>query len=141
MEISKNLIATIAICNVIMLTLDAIWISLNYQSYKLHTESIQQKVMNVRVGPAVAAYVLLGVGLSLCILQTDMTKPWWHSTLYGALWGFVIYGVYNATNMAILSDYQLWIGVKDSVWGMTLLAATVTAGYFIRKSLIRRSQS
>ena len=123
-----------------MLFLDAIWISMNYQSYKLHTEFIQNKAMNVRMVPAFTAYVLLGVGLSLCILQLDMTKPWWQSTLYGALWGLVIYGVYNATNMAILSDYQTWIGIKDSLWGATLFATTVTAAYFIHKSLMRRSQ-
>ena len=41
-----------------------------------------------------------------------------------AQWAFIIYGVFNFTNHAIMKDYPLTILVGDIVWGV-VLASTV----------------
>lgn len=132
MDFSASAGISIAFSNLIMLALDAAWISQNYPSYKRNTENIQKNIMTVKILPAAIAYLLLAVAVALCIIQD---KPiWWHNTLHGAIMGLIIYGVYNATSAAILSDFNTTIAIKDTIWGTMLMAATITAGHFIKKS-------
>ena len=106
---------------------------MNYKSYKSNTELIQKTTMKVNILPAAISYFLLAVGITLCIVQD---KPvWWHNTLYAGCLGLIIYGVYNATNAAIFTDYSTYIAIKDTIWGTFLMAIVVTAGHFIKKQL------
>lgn len=132
----SSLVITIALSNLIMIILDVIWISLNASSYAYHTQTIQLHAMKVWILPAVVAYLLLAVAVVLCILENR--NVWWHNTLYGGAWGFIIYGVYNATNLAIFSKYSPILAIKDTLWGTVLFASTLTAAHFIRYYFDRR---
>lgn len=68
------------------------------------------------------AYSLMIVGFIFIILPSlnnSSKKDGFliKSFKYGAVFGFTVYGIYNATNMAIFEDYSLSIAVMDTAWG------------------------
>jgi uncharacterized membrane protein len=40
------------------------------------------------------------------------------SLKYGGILGLVIYGIFNGTNIAIFTNYNYIIGLKDTLWGI-----------------------
>ena len=51
--------------------------------------------------------------------------------VYGALVGFVIYGVFNGTSYSISKNWTLKIAVLDTIWGMFVMSAAATVVYYI----------
>jgi uncharacterized membrane protein len=72
----------------------------------------------------VLAFVVLVVGRLLA--GDGMTVPW--AIGYGALVGLALYGIYNATNAAIFSGYDIRVAVTDTMWGVLLFS--VASGVF-----------
>jgi uncharacterized membrane protein len=51
--------------------------------------------------------------------------------VYGALLGFVIYGVFNGTNYTLNKNWTVKIAVLDTMWGMFVMSAAATVVYYI----------
>lgn len=47
-----------------------------------------------------------------------------HSFYYGALVGFVVYGIYDTTNLAVFKDWTTTIALVDWLWGTILCSMT-----------------
>ncbi len=79
-----------------------------------------------RLIPALIVYLLFAVMLWWLVLPlaNSQVGP---SFLYGALVGFVIYGIYDMTNLAVFKDWTLFIAIVDWCWGIFL--CSVTGGF------------
>ena len=114
---------------IFLLALDALWIRLNYAAYKRGTEAVQGMPMKVKITPAVLSYGLLLITLWGILSYVEETRQS-HSRAYYAtvafFIGIVIYGVYNTTNAALLTNYNTLLAVQDTIWGGVLLATTTT---------------
>ena len=55
--------------------------------------------------------------------------------LYGALFGFFVYGVYDATNMAVLRGWPLSVAVVDVCWGALLCGGCAAALHALSRLL------
>ena len=73
---------------------------------------------NIIIG-AIDAYLLLAYGLYIFAIKNK-------SIFNGALFGRVVYGVYNFTNLAVIAKYGLIPAVIDTVWG-TILCGMITS--------------
>lgn len=69
-------------------------------------------------------YLFLSIGVLAFVLS--WVEDWQQALRWGALLGFVVYGVYDSTNMAILQNYTWRMTVVDIGWG-TVLCGTVSA--------------
>jgi uncharacterized membrane protein len=70
--------------------------------------------------------------LLLCsALAVQIPKSLKEATTYGLLVGFVIYGIFNLTNLAILKEWNLNISIIDTLWGTFNCALTSSILYFI----------
>jgi uncharacterized membrane protein len=80
-----------------------------------------------RWGAAIAVYLLIPAGLVLFVRPqlTPQTSPFLVFGL-GAMFGLVLYGVYDLTNLAILDRWTVSITVADIAWGC-VLCGTVAA--------------
>ena len=47
------------------------------------------------------------------------------------LFGFVIYGVYDSTNYAMLKKWSPYLAIMDALWGGTLMALTTLITYSV----------
>jgi uncharacterized membrane protein len=117
------MIARLVIATVLMLAMDFVWLKTNYDMYAKNTEAIQKAPMAVRRIPAVMSYLLmvLALALVLWIPELRLFQRW----LVASTLGLIIYGVYNATNAALLKDYDTLVALKDTLWGTFLLGTTV----------------
>jgi uncharacterized membrane protein len=76
-----------------------------------------------RLPAAVVVYVLIPAGIVLFVrpaMGSDASLI--TACLWGAAFGFVLYGVYDYTNRSILEKWPLPLTLVDHAWGTTLCA-------------------
>ena len=74
---------------------------------------------------AVVVYVLLGTGIALFVIPRAPTASL--AAAYGALFGLVVYGVYDFTNYSTLRQWPFALTLVDVAWGaLATAAASVT---------------
>lgn len=81
------------------------------------------------------AYFLLVLGISILVLnqaQGSVGK----ALLLGAIFGLVVYGVYDFTNMATLNGWSWKLVMVDVIWGI-FLCSVVGAGSVLIGNLIK----
>lgn len=75
--------------------------------------------VRTNIPAALATWALLSAGLVVFVLpRAGQSLP--SALLFGALFGFLVYGVYDATNMAVLRGWPLSVAVVDVCWGALL---------------------
>lgn len=71
--------------------------------------------------PGALAYLLLALGITVFILPRVGTM--FQAAALGALYGLVVFGVYEMTNMSILQGWSWSVVVFDILWGCIGCAA------------------
>ncbi len=110
-----------------IITLDFIW--LNYLAKNIYTQQIgkffsytKDNQLIVNYPAAVGVYILLIVGIMFFVLPKANNSL--QALLYGGLFGGIVYGVYDFTNLAIIQGWPVPISFIDMAWGSTVCAAT-----------------
>lgn len=132
-----KLLVLVAVASVIFILLDLLWFSLMGGFFRSEIGSIARLSpngeWNVRILPAVLVYVLMAVGLVALVLPQAVGLP--QAALFGALFGFVAYGIYDLTNLATLSAWTWRFSVVDMTWGTVLVSSVSSIGFVLRKFL------
>ena len=109
--------------------LDVVWFMLVLQPYFFeslsHLLNIRHGHVELRWFPAILVYVFLSLGLLLFVLPPSTLLYSLPVTIRGALYGCVVYGVYEMTNGALLQKWPLPLYFIDILWGA--LSSAVTA--------------
>lgn len=108
--------ADILILTVILLAFDGCYLYANTNMFRNLVFQIQGKNMTIRPESVVICYFALIVGLYYFIIKDNK------SPLEAFLLGVVIYGVYDSTNYATLTNYTASFALKDTLWGGILFA-------------------
>jgi uncharacterized membrane protein len=107
------------------LILDGLWLGLLMNSfYRVHLAALARTVDGALdpIWPAAAlVYVLLAAGVAVLIAPRAQSPL--HAAALGALFGLVVYGVYDLTNLATLRDWPVIVTVVDIAWGTVACAA------------------
>ena len=116
---------------VVFLAIDAVWLTL--MASRLYKPTLGDILLpKFLPGPAVAFYLVFVVGIVIFAVSPAIKSGEWTSALlYGALFGFFSYGVYDFTNMATLRNWTATITAADVVWGTVLTGVSAAAGYLI----------
>ena len=111
---------------VVMLVLDIVYLNLVSNHFNNLMNNIQGKPIKLKYLPAVLCYSIMIFAMYYFIVKEN--KP-----LYDAfLLGFVIYGVYDMTNMATIDAWDWKTVALDSIWGSCLFTLT----YYFTKKII-----
>ena len=108
----------VAITSIILLALDAVYLSASQTIFAEQVAQVQRVAMNVRLTGAIACYALLILGLNYFILFEQKT------ILDAFLLGIIIYGVFDSTNYALFKHWKPTIALMDTLWGGVLFALT-----------------
>ena len=118
MIIIKQIITT----TIIMLTLDGIW--LGVIAKKLYVQEMGSLLSkNPNFIAAAIVYTLMVSGIIIFVLPKAQNNPLM-ALCFGALFGFICYGIYDFTNLAVISNWTLLISIVDLVWGSILCGVT-----------------
>jgi uncharacterized membrane protein len=111
-----------------LLVLDMVWLRLVMRPrYEALVSAVQGgRPMRFRAPAAAGAYALMVVGLRAFVL--DAPRPRAAAAARGALFGAVLYGVYNLTAMAVLRDWRARLAALDVAWGAAVYAAAGALG-------------
>jgi uncharacterized membrane protein len=112
---------------IIVLIADLIWLSLMKPFYQRLVYQVQRMPLTINIVGAVLSYICVIISLllfSIPLASQSVEKRKWHpllaSFVYGGLLGLIVYGIFNFTNLAIFANYDLKIGLVDTLWGVLL---------------------
>jgi uncharacterized membrane protein len=124
----------------VVLVIDIIWLTANKKTYStLYGKDI--RLANIRLVPAVVTYVCVISGIvffSIPMIKkeinrdTDILGLFLKCLLWGGGLGFITYGVFNFTNMSVLSSYNIKTGIIDTLWGTTIYTIACFLFFMIR---------
>ena len=123
----------------IMFTCVYIFLDLVYNSVSLeYHNKIIQKIQgepmpsNLPIVAALGAYIAMGLGwyflaagTALHWYRSTSLNKWQAGLLAGVLYGFVLNGTYNFTNLFMFKNYDYHLVMRDISWAMLLSGITV----------------
>jgi uncharacterized membrane protein len=114
-----------------MIVLDYIVLSFLKNLWKVNIERIQKSTFNVNIMYALFTYILLVFGLYYFVYKNINKSKWkFDSLIKGFLFGFIVYGVFDFTNLAIFKDYSLKMAIIDMIWGGILMSIVSFTTYY-----------
>ena len=126
-------ITLVAVGAIAFMVLDGVWLGLLMKHFYR-----EQLAPIVRLGDggmapnwpaAVVVYALLGTGIALFVIPRAPTGSL--AAAYGALFGLVVYGVYDFTNYSTLRQWPFVLTLTDVAWGTFASAACAAVVRFV----------
>ena len=117
------------LCLPFTLLLDYIWLAKLMQGFYIKELGPYARVRGASIIPvywaAAIVYLLLPLGIVLFALpRVDPEHLALSSLAWGALFGLIVYGVYDMTNMATLERWPVRMVWVDLCWGCFLCGVT-----------------
>ena len=110
--------------SILLLLLDMIFLKWNERLFHNQVITVQRVILQPNYNAIMMTYLLLIFTLCYFIIRT-------HRSIGEAfLLGFLIYGIFEFTNMSIFKKWELKTAVIDSLWGGTLFALVAQGTYF-----------
>jgi uncharacterized membrane protein len=124
----KAIVAYFA-AGLVMLVLDAIWLSSMGAVYRQHFGSML--LDGFRPVPAALFYFMYVAGIVVLAVMPALREgdDWRMAALYGAVLGFIAYGTYDLTNYATMKVWSAKITIIDMLWGAALTGLSSTAAF------------
>lgn len=108
------------------LVMDAVYVALSRDYYLGHVAavagSVPKDVVKVALC-ALAAYALMAVGWAAIVVPAVRRGRVLAAAKTGALYGLVLYGVFNATAGAMFDGWGWGVMARDTAWGTASVAA------------------
>ncbi len=118
-----------ALGTVAFMVLDGIWLGVLMTNFYRDQLAPIVRLADGGIAPnwpaAFLVYVLLGTGIALFVIPRASTVS--RAAGYGALFGLVVYGVYDFTNYSTLRQWPFVLAMADLAWGVTASAACAVA--------------
>ena len=103
----------------IILILDFLWLGvISSKFYKKEFGDLMRPNFNYIA--AIFVYICLALGITIFVFNNNFSTNLYLTVFLGALFGLIVYGVYDLTNFAVIKDYSLKLLVVDMVWGTFL---------------------
>ena len=124
-----------AVGAVTFMVLDGIWLGLLMKTFYREQLAPIVRLANGGIAPnwpsAFVVYVLLGTGIALLVVPRASTPS--SAAAFGALFGLVVYGVYDFTNYSTLRQWPFVLTLADTAWGSLASALAAVAVRFVAR--------
>ena len=111
---------------IIFVVLDSIYLNLIKNYFTNQIKVVQGSPIKINYLAILICYIFLIFGINYFIIKPN------RSVQDAFLLGLVIYGVYETTNMALLSKWSWTTVIMDTLWGGILFALTTSIIKLIR---------
>jgi uncharacterized membrane protein len=113
-----------------LLVLDAAWLTLRKDYHMSLFLAVQRSPLQLNWAAVALVYLLLAFAIWYILQGTRTMKD---AVLRGAAVGGVLYGFYDATNMATLSRWTWEMVATDTLWGTVASATAAAVGFALGK--------
>ena len=114
---------------VAFMVLDGVWLGLLMKNFYREQLAPIVRLADGGIAPnwpaAFVVYALLGAGIALFVIPRAATISL--AAAYGAVFGLVVYGVYDFTNYSTLRQWPFVLTLADTAWGALASAAAAVA--------------
>lgn len=100
-------------------------IYLNF-SKNVYESAMNIRYDNIKIFPAIISWTSLVISYYYIVQE-----PLENIYLRSAMLALGIYGVYNATNLAILTNYTTELAIRDTIWGISLFSIVTIIFNFV----------
>ena len=111
------------------MVLDGVWLGLLMKGFYRAQLAPIVRLADGGIAPnwpaALVVYALLGAGIALFVIPRALTVS--AAAAYGALFGLVVYGVYDFTNYSTLRQWPFVLTLADVAWGAVASSACAVA--------------
>jgi len=116
-----------------MAVLDGAWLS--FATGSIYKPGIGPLMADKPVIPAaILFYLIYAAGVAYLITLPALAAGSLGSAITrGAVLGFIAYGTYDLTSLAILRGWPVNVTIIDMIWGALLTAASAGAAYLITR--------
>ena len=119
------LVKKVVLASVFMGLLDMFYLGTTKDSWNRLLVKIQGSELKVRPVSTVLVYVSMLFGLTVFVLKDfKMGDSIKQAVLRAGMLGLVIFSVYELTNFAIISNWEIKYVFMDSIWGTILFSLT-----------------
>lgn len=108
----------ILITAIVLLSLDFIYLKAMSNYFQDQIKKVQGTALKMNLFGVILCYIFLVVGLYYFIIKPNK------SVSDAFLFGLVIYGVYETTNLSIFTNWSILSVIIDTLWGASLFALT-----------------
>jgi uncharacterized membrane protein len=113
----------------VFLVADLVWLGVVMKGFYSHELGELARREGTALAPrwpaAILVYLLIPAGIVIFVRPLlGPTAPLWQAALWGVVFGMVLYGVYDLTNLAVLEKWSWRMTLADMVWGMVVCGAT-----------------
>ena len=110
----------------ILFTFDFIWLTFFMKKrFNNLVKKIQKEEASYNTVYATLSYITMIIGLFVFVLPyVSSENQLMDSLKYGGIFGFVIFAVFDFTNLAIFKNYELSTAIFDIFWGAFLYFIT-----------------
>jgi uncharacterized membrane protein len=124
-----------AVGAVTFMVLDGVWLGLLMKNFYREQLAPILRLTDGGMTPnwpaAFVVYVLLGTGIALFVMPRATTIS--SAAAYGALFGLVVYGVYDFTNYSTLRQWPFALTLVDVAWGTLASAAAALVMWVVAR--------
>jgi uncharacterized membrane protein len=103
----------------LLIIIDYLWINVFNKKFYLKSFKkmgrVNKKGWDIWFFPGLVSWIILVFGIVFFVFNLATNNL--EFFLYGAVLGFVIYGVYDTTNLATLKNYPKSFALIDTLWG------------------------
>ncbi len=121
-------LARLVLGAVMFMVLDGLWLGVVMKAFYRHQLAPIARMAGGSMAPhwpaALVVYAALGAGIALFVVPR--AGDLYSALGYGALFGLVVYGVYDFTNYSTLAQWPFAVTLVDVAWG-TVASAAATA--------------
>jgi uncharacterized membrane protein len=118
---------------VAFMVLDGVWLGVLMKNFYRDQLAPIVRLSDGGIAPnwpaALVVYALLGTGVALFVMPRAATVSL--AAVYGALFGLVVYGVYDFTNYSTIRQWPFVLTLADVAWGAVASAAAAVAVRFL----------
>ena len=129
----RTLMASYAVALGVLAVIDALWLGVvarEFYKSQLGTMLQDKPIWSV----AILFYLVHAAGIAIFAVPPSLTAGTWPSALlYGALFGFCVYGAYDLTNLATLRGWPWAVSVVDLAWGTVATAIATVIAFMVVK--------
>ncbi len=135
----NKIFKTLGVTAVAILAIDLIVLKILSKMWSKTIEKVQKTPFKVNPFYGIAAYVLMIFGLNYFVLGFGSgfkSIPTNQLVTKAFVFGIVVYGIFDFTNLAIFTNYDLKTGLIDILWGGILMALVT---WIVKKLIFRYS--